>query len=215
MKRFLRKHFATVSSGDRLAPMEGMRGFAALLVFFVHFNLCNMVGSLGHTGVDIFFVLSGFLIYGIVFNGKQTYGQFLLRRVRRLYPVFLGVLLLYLALSLAFPLESKLPNSVPAALIYVAANALFLPGMTRIAPIIVVAWSLSYQWLFYLLIPLVISGLGLRRWRSWQRIMFFLLFALTACLLRGWIIPGHQRLVLFASGMVLWALHENLTKGAF
>ena len=204
MKRFLRKHFATVSSGDRLAPMEGMRGFAALLVFFVHFNLCNMVGSLGHTGVDIFFVLSGFLIYGIVFNGKQTYGQFLLRRVRRLYPVFLGVLLLYLALSLAFPLESKLPNSVPAALIYVAANALFLPGMTRIAPIIVVAWSLSYQWLFYLLIPLVISGLGLRRWRSWQRIMFFLLFALTVCLLRGWIIPGHQRLVLFASGMVLW-----------
>jgi exopolysaccharide production protein ExoZ len=218
MKRFLRNHFATV--GDRLAPMEGMRGFAALLVFFVHFNalfhgyfepgptrqLCEIVGSLGHTGVDVFFVLSGFLIYGIVFNGKQTYGQFLLHRVRRLYPVFLVVLFLYLTLSLAFPLESKLPKSVPSALLYVAANAIFLPGMTRITPIIVVAWSLSYEWFFYLLIPVVISGLRLGRWRSWQRIVFFLLFALMACLLRIHIIAGHQRWVLFASGIVLWEM---------
>lgn len=102
MRQFLRAHFDTVGSGARLAPMEGMRGFAALLVFFVHFNalfhgyfepgptlkLFEFVGAFGHTGVDVFFVLSGFLIYGIVFGGRQTYAQFLRHRVRRLYPCF-------------------------------------------------------------------------------------------------------------------------------
>ena len=90
-----------------------MRGFAALLVFFVHFNalfnayvqpgralqMCKIVGSLGQTGADVFFVLSGFLIYGIVFDGKQTYVQFLSRRARRLYPVFLVMVMLYESLA--------------------------------------------------------------------------------------------------------------------
>jgi peptidoglycan/LPS O-acetylase OafA/YrhL len=38
MRRFLKSHFESPDSGKRLIPMEGMRGFAALLVFFVHFD---------------------------------------------------------------------------------------------------------------------------------------------------------------------------------
>ena len=116
MRRLLSSYFDTVGGGPRLAPMEGMRGFAALLVFFVHFNalfqgyfkpgptreLCKIAAIVGNTGVDVFFVLSGFLIYGIVFNGKQTYFQFLAHRARRLYPVFLFVLLFYVVLSAGF-----------------------------------------------------------------------------------------------------------------
>src|SRR5437016_6116832 len=65
--------------GSRSIPMEGLRGLAVALVFFVHFhallgdyarnntalwNPSKFLGLVGNTGVDIFFVLSGYLIYG-------------------------------------------------------------------------------------------------------------------------------------------------------
>src|ERR1017187_4011506 len=79
-----------------------------------------------------------------------------------------------------------------------------LSGMTSITPIITVAWSLSYEWFFYLLIPLVISGLRLRRWTSWQRIVCFLFVASSGYVWCQYHAGDHVRLVLFASGMVLW-----------
>ena len=107
VKKLLEALFDSPGWNDRIVPMEGMRGFAALLVFFVHFNalfhtylwpgflvarLANIAGSFGHTGVDLFFLLSGFLIYGIVLKKHPSYGDFLWRRIRRLYPVFVLVL---------------------------------------------------------------------------------------------------------------------------
>jgi exopolysaccharide production protein ExoZ len=225
IRKYLQNLFEPVSSRERLLAMEGLRGFAAILVFFVHFDalfrpylrlnpiasvVAGVAGSLGHTGVDLFFVLSGFLIYGIVIQKNPTYRNFIWRRIRRLYPVFLLVLSFYLALSAVFPANSKLPPSLPHRLTYIGANLLMLPGMINISPIITVSWSLSYEWFFYLTIPLLVATLGLRRWLTWQRIAFFIFIAIAGYVLWFLGMAGHIRLIMFAAGIILW---EVVNKG--
>ena len=103
--------------------MEGLRGFAAILVFLVHFHslfgnfatpglhaVFQVLASLGHTGVDLFFVLSGYLMYGIVLSPKFQYGHYFVRRVKRLYPVFAAVLLFYVIAMYS----GLAPNKIPA-----------------------------------------------------------------------------------------------------
>lgn len=104
--------------------MEGLRGVAVLLVFLIHFdtlfNPCvaggsfsrrtsEFLGHLGWTGVELFFILSGYLIYGILMARPIGYVAFQKRRMQRIYPTFLVVLAVYLGLSVAFPAESKIP----------------------------------------------------------------------------------------------------------
>ncbi len=122
--------------------------------------LIEGVHSVGNTGVDLFFVLSGYLIYGALINKASPYLRFMLRRVLRIYPVFLVMMAIYLLLCWAFPQNSKLPARVDDAVIYVAQNLLLLPGMTGIKPLITVAWSLSYEMFYYLLAPVVIALLA-------------------------------------------------------
>jgi peptidoglycan/LPS O-acetylase OafA/YrhL len=224
VKNFFARRFELGDSAGRIIPMEGMRGFAALLVFFVHFQalfnpyfqngsffqqFAEYAGRIGHTGVDVFFVISGFLMYGIVLRGRSTFGAYFMNRVRRLYPVFLVSLAIYLILSFVFPNVSKIPGSFRPALLYVAANLMMLPGMTPIVPIMNVAWSLSYEWFFYLSLPALVWILRLRRWRSWRRIAFFVLLAAVQFYFRTIGGIDHARLVMFVSGIVLWELVKN------
>src|SRR5436190_1360053 len=87
------------AEADRLLPMEGLRGLAVTLVFFVHFGaqlgqtlgvplpaLGAALQQLGHAGVDLFFILSGTLIYGALLRRPRPFLGFLARRVQRLYP---------------------------------------------------------------------------------------------------------------------------------
>src|ERR1700758_1699513 len=106
--------FESPPSPHRILPLEGMRGVAALMVFFVHFYALlglyarpdsrlkaatNFAGFIGNAGVDIFFVISGFLMYGVVMKKPTPILTYLGRRVKRLYPVYLFVLLAYVILS--------------------------------------------------------------------------------------------------------------------
>jgi peptidoglycan/LPS O-acetylase OafA/YrhL len=201
--------------------MEGMRGFAALLVFFVHFRalfnpylqsgsffqvFAEHAARIGHTGVDVFFVISGFLIYGMVLRGRSTFGEYFTNRVRRLYPAFLISLTIYVILSLVFPNVSKLPSSFRPALLYVAANLAMLPGMTSIVPIMNVAWSLSYEWFFYLSLPALVWAFRLRSWKSSQRIAFFLFLAGVQICVRTIGGINYARLTMFVSGILLLEL---------
>src|SRR5690242_8704966 len=90
-------------SNGRLRPMEGLRGLAVLMVFFVHLDALfgvyarhstllsrplHFLGIVGNAGVDLFFVLSGYLIYGALMRHTVGFIDFLRRRAERIYPTF-------------------------------------------------------------------------------------------------------------------------------
>ena len=198
--------------------MEGLRGFAVFLVFLVHFvtfvkpwisensNFLVFTKSLhtiGNTGVDLFFVLSGYLIFGSLVSRRQQFLRFMSRRVERIYPAFVAVFAAYVILSFAFPAENKIPSPATEGMIYLVQNFLLLPGIFPIAPMITVAWSLSYEMLYYLAIPLVISLSRLRDRSAIWRTTFFLSVAFVTaiyCALNG----GHIRLIMFIAGIMLY-----------
>lgn len=199
-------------------PMEGLRGFAVFLVFLVHFvtlvapymeegseflGFAKSLHTIGNTGVDLFFVLSGYLIYGSLFSRRQKFLSFLSRRIERIYPAFLPVFVAYLILSFVYPAENKIPAPFSEGMIYLVQNFLLLPGIFPIEPMITVAWSLSYEMLYYLAIPIVIPLFRLRARNAAWRTIFFLSVTLATvlyCALNG----GHVRLVMFISGILLY-----------
>ena len=208
---------------NNIQAMEGLRGLAVLLVFFVHYvslskpwlpaadsefhqafiGFTQWLHHFGNVGVDLFFVLSGYLIYGTVIKKPQPYLGFMRRRIERLYPTFTVVFLLYLLLSWLLPAQSKIPSEMWPAILYLCQNFLLLPGVFPIEPLISVAWSLSFEIMFYLLIPLLVSLARLRNWPVTQRILFFV--GLAALMI--WLLPlSHKRSVMFVGGILLFDL---------
>ena len=205
-----------VGNSRRLLPMEGMRGLSAFLVFFVHFNgllgsraeqtplrgMFHFLGTIGHCGVDVFFALSGYIIYGLLLEKRVGYFRFVWRRICRLYPTFTAIFLLYAVLSVVLPTYSKLPDSPISAALYLAANFLMLPGIFPIVPMITVAWSLSYELCFYLTLPLLMRWLKIFAWPRFGRVTFFLVLCATCLALSSAGLFEHSRLIMFGCGIV-------------
>jgi exopolysaccharide production protein ExoZ len=198
--------------------MEGLRGFAVFLVFLVHYmtlvqpwilqqtellRISIAIHTIGNAGVDLFFVLSGYLIYGSLISRNQPFWRFIGRRVKRIYPAFTVVFFVYVGLSYLFPESSKIPPTVIDSSLYLLQNFLLLPGLFPMEPMITVAWSLSYEMFYYLAIPLLIGTFGLRRCSVIWRIKFFVIIAL-ANMIYCTVFPGHVRLNMFISGILLF-----------
>ncbi len=81
--------------------IDGLRALAVIGVILFHFSIGYVPG--GFTGVDVFFVISGFLITQVIMNnlqdGKFTFRTFYLRRFRRLFPAFFATILVSLVAS--------------------------------------------------------------------------------------------------------------------
>jgi exopolysaccharide production protein ExoZ len=205
---------------QNLRIMEGLRGFAVTLVFFVHYvvlaregswltansfttRVADALFSIGNTGVDLFFLLSGYLIYGSVITRSQPFTLFMKRRIERIYPTFTVVFLIYIVLSFLFPSENDIPPSLKDGTIYLIQNFLLLPGLFNIPPLNRVTWSLSYEMFFYLLIPLLVGLFALRQRQIAWRVVFFT--SLTLLLVSYHLFfYGHERLVMFIAGILLF-----------
>ncbi|SHG37805.1 acyltransferase [Massilia sp. CF038] len=225
--QWMAQRFELARHGDaaNVRPMEGLRGFAVFLVFLVHYatlmapwmrahsplaETWEWVHTVGNAGVDLFFVLSGYLIYGSLIARRQAYLPFLRRRIARIYPAFLVMFFTYLALSYLRPAESKIPEGFWPALTYILQNFLLLPGIFKIEPMITVAWSLSYEMLYYIVLPLVIAACGLREKSLAWRVSLFVMMGvllLVGCTLTG----GPIRLTMFIAGILL---HEAIRSKA-
>lgn len=205
-----------------------MRGFAVTLVFLTHFctlvapwladapglaAFASQVHAIGNTGVDLFFVLSGYLIYKTLLVREQSFVHFMGRRIRRIYPTFLVVFSVYFALSYVFPRESSIPADAPLA--YLGANLLLLPGLFPIKPMITVAWSLSYEMFFYLCLPIAVAAGRLRHRANGQRVI---LIGLAAVALACWSAASdnaHIRMLMFMCGMLVHeAIHSRQVRVA-
>lgn len=203
--------------GHNVRPMEGLRGFAVFLVFLVHYVtlvrpwisgesallvFTSVLHTIGNTGVDLFFVLSGYLIYGSLISRPQQFVRFISRRVERIYPAFVIVFVTYVALSFAFPTENKIPASVSEGMIYLLQNLLLLPGLFPIEPMITVAWSLSYEMFYYLVIPVFITLFRMRDRSTVLRVSFFSIAAAVTAIYCA-VCGGPVRLIMFVSGILL------------
>ncbi len=100
-------HDLPPSENKRFYPaLDGLRALAVLMVFFEHYGGPSIPGAnWGWAGVDIFFVLSGFLITGILYDTRNTahrFRNFYARRTLRIFPLYYGVLLFGLLLTPIF-----------------------------------------------------------------------------------------------------------------
>jgi peptidoglycan/LPS O-acetylase OafA/YrhL len=125
-----------------------------------HTGLLPIFSKVGWTGVDLFFVLSGFLISGLLFvewkrDGRIQVGRFLIRRGFKIYPSFYVFLLLAgLALHL-------LARNMPTTASRYVHEAFFMQNY--LGGVWGHTWSLAVEEHFYLLLPLFIITLGVRR----------------------------------------------------
>lgn len=144
--------------------IDGLRAVAVLLVLLCHLGLFFTGGFIG---VDVFFVISGFLITGIVVNGMRqnsfSFWQFYLRRYVRLYPALIAtVILTCIAGFLISDTESFRNLARTARYAMFSASNLFFSEHLGYFELIAQqqtflhTWSLGVEWQYYLLWPLII-----------------------------------------------------------
>ena len=212
----------TVDAGDssllpqpdatkRVPQLDGVRGVAILLVLVWHYFVCQIVAtpksltwycqratSLSWTGVDLFFVLSGFLSVGILLDHRDAsnyFGVFYVRRVCRILPLYLlvfGTYVLFLqtpvATSSAFAWLFQYP--IPVWSYATFTQNIFMGLRGTFGPEWLAAtWSLAVEEQFYLFIPLLVFFLPRR-----TLLPTFVICALVAALLR-YTFPGFHAFV--------------------
>ena len=167
----------------RLPELDGVRGLAILLVLIWHFfslTVDQPQGSwqryvllpfrLSWSGVDLFFVLSGFLIGGILYDARSSgnyYRTFYLRRVHRIFPLYFVVLALF-ALGLVWvgPDATGLVRDLFSRRFPLWSYALFLQNffmswyLTPGALLLGATWSLAVEEQFYMLLPFFMRRLS-------------------------------------------------------
>lgn len=160
----------TRGAGNYRPEIDGLRAVSILGVVLFHIGLCPG----GYTGVDVFFVVSGYLICGLLLHEvvaeKFSLRQFWLRRIRRLAPA----LLLVSAVTFIFGLWLLLPRDLSefgrslTALWTLTANFFFchhtgyFQGEAETKPLLH-TWSLAVEEQFYLLFPLFFLWSGRHR----------------------------------------------------
>ena len=168
-----------------IKPLDGLRGIAILLVMWFHFawpakaqglitRLYVSVAALGWVGVDLFFVLSGFLITGILLDSKRGAGyfrNFYARRVLRIFPLYYAVLLVTLVI-----LPLIVPYDTPALKRLLEGQGWLWLYSTNISVAVEhgnwiasadwlrmgALWSLAVEEHFYLVWPLLVFFLSRR-----------------------------------------------------
>ena len=163
----------TPSTAKYRADIDGLRAVAVLLVFAYHLGTARVKG--GYVGVDVFFVISGYLIGSIILSeiaaDKFSLLSFYERRIRRIFPALFVTLAVCALLAYKFFLPSELEEFAKSylAATFSFSNAFFyyqsgyFEGAAAMKPLLH-TWSLAVEEQFYVFLPLFL--LALRRYSS-------------------------------------------------
>ncbi len=220
----LARHARLPDPQGRFLAIDGLRGYLAFAVFLNHVDVWELALAtgrwggenswvfthFGQDGVAVFFMITGFLFTTRLLDARQRpldWGRLLLSRVTRLWPLYLAAMFgmfVIVGIGTGWRLQVPLPtllDDVWRWLGFVIFGARPLNGFADTAIVLsMVVWTLRYEWLFYLMLPLLGVLLGLRVPR------LYLLFGLV-CLagFLAWHPPWHKVVVilpLFLGGIV-------------
>jgi peptidoglycan/LPS O-acetylase OafA/YrhL len=178
-----------------LRPLTSIRGLFAWAVVLYHVRLACLgwmplsvvhVLAKGYLAVDVFFLLSGFVIwlnYGERLRGRRAAADFLVRRIARIWPLHAAMLLFALCLALLLLATGRDAWNFPFAELPLHVAMMQNWGFTSKLSWNNPAWSISCEWAAYLLLPLAIWLVPTRRLPTWMLagaalVPLLLLFAL-------------------------------------
>lgn len=176
-----------------IAQIDGLRGVAVAAVVVHHFSRAWLPG--GFVGVDIFFVISGFLIGGILWRELTSRGtidvpHFLLRRLRRLAPAYfvMAAVTTVAAYFILLPFEFReYAKSLIASVVYLSNVQFFREaGYFDIASenkILLHTWSLAVEEQFYLFLPVLLLVFRRSKRMLIGVLAAILVISLVACIL--------------------------------
>ncbi|MBB4526542.1 UNVERIFIED_ORG: exopolysaccharide production protein ExoZ [Rhizobium sophorae] len=210
-----------------LTNVQSLRGLAALMVVYYHahgllikryaeLGLSNEfwtrehgLTKFGALGVDIFFIISGFIIFHSTWDKDLSARSFLIHRVRRIYPV-------YWVATVLFVLITLLPGtSYSLSALDIFASLLLIPKYFNgdVKPVLEVGWSLYYEMFFYVMFAVMISQT--RRTILLQMTVLFSLLIVMGIFVKVdlgiWKVITNERLLEFIAGG--WAAYLYRTGG--
>lgn len=212
---------------DYRVEIDGLRAVAVLLVLLNHAHVPLFSG--GFLGVDVFFVISGYLITSILLreigHGTFSYASFLERRARRILPALFGVLIPVTALASVLLIGNDRDNYFKSLI----ATATFWPNIrffldlgyfdtAAIYKPLLHTWSLGVEEQFYVLFPVLLVGLARRKVS--QQLMFIAviggasiaIMATSSPAAAFYLLPSRMWEFLVGAGVAILNLHERFRR---
>lgn len=149
--------------------INGLRTIAVISVLIFHYSHTWLPG--GFVGVDVFFVISGFLMTSIIFRGLAnnnfSFLSFLKARATRIIPALLTVIIIVMILGYIFlePLSYRLLGKHAASSLGFVSNIVYSGesgyfNQDSFNNMLLHTWSLSVEWQFYVIYPLILIALS-------------------------------------------------------
>lgn len=216
--RLLMLRVGTPAGQGRFVVLDGLRGYLSFLVFLHHAAIWfvylrtgkwatpsgHFYSQIGHVGVALFFMITGFLFFGKLLDGRVRgvdWTRLYVSRVLRLFPLYLFAVLLVFGVTLLIAGGRLLqdPFDLFKALVcWMSFTVLGSPDLngldSTIRVMAGVTWSLPYEWFLYLVLPLVALPLRIRV--PWPALMlgaaavYWLLFRCPEISLAGMFLGG-------------------------
>lgn len=203
------------AASGRFVSIQYLRACAAILVAVQHANtgpvhLDIIRPDLATFGVDLFFVISGYIMWATTATSARTPGQFWMARIIRIVPLYWIFTSLYLCIALLHPTALQNPST---DLVHIVKSYAFVPAthpaLGSILPVYSLGWTLNYEMFFYL-----VFGIALLV-RSRARRLAVMMFALGGLVSAGqaWR-PGGPILQTYTSELLLEFLCGSLIAAA-
>jgi peptidoglycan/LPS O-acetylase OafA/YrhL len=198
------------SNGIRIPELDGLRGLAILLVLGFHFinntledlpgKVCSFLAqltSVGWAGVDLFFVLSGFLIGSILIRqkgSKNYFRTFYIRRLVRIIPNYYLLLVIFLLVNSASYFQNNhflLQNgsTIPIWSYFAIVHNFFMAWFHKMGnAALSITWSIGIEEQFYIIFPFVIYFMN-KKWVPWFLLVTIFAAVFFRSLAHHWIPP--------------------------